>query len=96
MSQETRAKSLDKYQVYYERRKINAFAAGVITVMILFMLIVPTYLEYHVIASNHGTINGQETAICIGVLLIFTLTFAAIMSCFTKAKRHETLAAAAA
>jgi hypothetical protein len=60
------------------------------------MLIVPIYLEYHVITSSHGFINGRETAICIGILLVFTLAFAAIMSCFTNAKRHEVLGAAAA
>lgn len=64
--------------------------------MIVFMLVVPTYLEYHVIVSNHGFINGRETAICIGILLVFTCTFAAIMSGCTRAKRHEILGGVAA
>jgi hypothetical protein len=64
--------------------------------MIVIMLIVPIYLEYHIIVSDHGLISGRQTAICIGIMLVFTLTFAAMMSWFTKAKRHEILAAAAA
>ena len=64
--------------------------------MIVVMLIVPIYLEYHIVVSDHGLISGRQTAICIGVLLVFTLAFAAMMSCFTKAKRHEIFAAAAA
>ena len=61
--------------------------------MILILLIVPIYVLYHMI-NDVGT--GKAYAICIGVLLVFTLAFSAVLSLFTRARRHEILAAAAA
>lgn len=64
--------------------------------MILFLLIVPIYLLYHLVSQDDGRLDGRNNAICIGLLLVFTLAFSAIMSLFTRAKRHEILGAAAA
>jgi hypothetical protein len=87
---------LDDTQVYYSKDRIESCSTGVITVMILFLLIVPVYLLYHLVESKHGLLSQRLNAICIGILLVFTLIFSAIMSLFTAAKKHEILAAAAA
>ena len=64
--------------------------------MIVLMLILPVYLLYHLVEKNNGMMTGKANAIYMGILLVFTLVFAAIMSAFTKARRHEILGAAAA
>lgn len=61
--------------------------------MILILLVVPIYTLYHLINDVR---TDQEYAICMGVLVVATLAFSAVLSLFTKAKRHEILAAAAA
>ena len=60
---------------------------------ILALLIIPIYLLYQLVAEI-GT--SRSYTICIGVLLVFTLAFSAVLSLFTRARRHEILAAAAA
>lgn len=62
--------------------------------MILVLLVVPTYLLYHL--TNDIEQGSRTSALCIGVLLVFTLAFSAVLSLFTRARRHEILAAAAA
>ena len=66
--------------------------------MILALLVVPIYLLYNLVSKNlnNGILDGKSNAVCIGVLLVFTLAFSAMMSLFTRAKRHEILGAAAA
>lgn len=64
-----------------------------IMTMILALLIVPVYLLWHL---TKGSDSGRSTAIIIGVLLVFTLVFSGALSLFTRAKRHEILASAAA
>ena len=68
----------------------------IITTVIGFMLILPVYLLYHLVDKNNGRMTPRANAIYMGILLVFTLAFAAIMSYFTKARRHEVLGAAAA
>lgn len=80
--------------MYYTRSRIEGLAAGIITFMILVLLVVPTYVLYHL--TNDVGQGSQTTALCIGVLLIFTLAFSAALSLFTRARRHEILGAAAA
>lgn len=62
-----------------------------ITILILFLLMVPIWLLYH--SAVHGTI-GQTTDTIV-LILAFTLIFSATVSAFTKAKRHEIVAASA-
>jgi hypothetical protein len=64
-------------------------------IMILALLIIPVYVLYH-ISSTFSSTNATTNAICMGILLIATLLFSAALALFTKAKRHELLAAAAA
>ncbi|GME48356.1 hypothetical protein GTA08_BOTSDO01708 [Neofusicoccum parvum] len=92
-SKETREKS-NGPEVYYTRSRIEGLAAAIITFMILVLLVVPTYVLYHL--TNDADQNSHTTALCIGVLLVFTLAFSAVLSLFTRARRHEILAAAAA
>lgn len=82
-----------KTEIYYTKRRIEYATNVIITITILGLLVAPIYVLYHL--TNGATINGHTTAICIGTLLIFTLAFSAVALFFTRAKRHEILAAAA-
>lgn len=68
----------------------------IITLMILVLLVLPIWLLYRLVNSTGGELDGDATAICIGILLVFTLAFSAVLSLFTRARRHEILGAAAA
>jgi len=94
-SHETRRKSgrPDSAEVFFTRDRIETFVVLIITFMILTLLIVPIYLLYQFTRKAQST---HITAMCIGILLIFTLFFSLCISLFTRAKRHEILAAAAA
>lgn len=92
-SKETRQKT-NGPTVLYTRSRIEVLAAAIITFVILVLLVVPTYVLYHL--TNDIDQGSRTTALCIGVLLIFTLAFSAVLSLFTRARRHEILAAAAA
>ncbi|OMP87786.1 hypothetical protein BK809_0007876 [Diplodia seriata] len=92
-SQEKSSKSTGPI-VYYTRSRIDALAAAVITVTILILLVIPTYVLYHL--TSEMSQGSRTSALSIGVLLIFTLAFSAVLSLFTRARRHEILAAAAA
>ena len=79
-------------EVYYDRERIETCVNVIITCMILVLLIVPVYILYHL---TSGPNTPKVNALCMGVLLIFTLCFSAGLSFFTRARRHEILAAAA-
>ena len=65
----------------------------IITLVILILLIVPIVILYHL--TEKKGVSGTNF-VCIGVLLAFTLAFSACISLFTRARRHEILAASAA
>jgi UDP-N-acetylmuramyl pentapeptide phosphotransferase/UDP-N-acetylglucosamine-1-phosphate transferase len=69
-------------------------------IVILALLVIPIYLLYSRVkagSKSHDQRSEQDgTATCMGILLVFTLLFSAILSVFTRAKRHEILGAAAA
>jgi len=79
-------------EVYLTRERIEICVNCIIISMILVLLVVPVYILYHL---TNGPNTTRLNALCMGVLLIFTLLFAAELSFFTRAKRHEILAAAA-
>ncbi|KAL6718279.1 hypothetical protein ACLMJK_004367 [Lecanora helva] len=88
---ESKEKTDDEDIHYYDRDRIRTCTTMTITIMVLVLLVVPIWLLYHF--SMVGTIKtGGDT---IGVLLVFTLIFSAVLSGFTKAKRHEIVAASA-
>ncbi|KAF2268848.1 hypothetical protein CC78DRAFT_510082 [Lojkania enalia] len=81
------------HEIYYTPSRISKLTNGILTFMILALLVVPIYILYHMV-HDIGTRKAYMT--CIGTLLIFTLAFSSILSIFTKARRHEIFAAAAA
>jgi hypothetical protein len=94
--QGTRQKTKDwhnKEVVYYTRARIETLVTTIIIIMILGLLVLPVYLLYHLVSLSNA--NGTNPT-CIGVLLVATLLFSATLALFTRAQRHEILAAAAA
>jgi len=92
-------KASSKDQVYYTRGRIDICASFIIILVIAALLVIPIYLLYRLVSvsSDSNRVLGKDgTATCIGVLLVFTLLFSAVLSVFTRAKRHEILGAAAA
>lgn len=79
--------------VFFNRERINIVVSLIITVTILALLIVPVYILWKLTRTIE---NNKMVGVIIGVLLIFTLVFSAVLTLFTRAKRHEILAAAAA
>ena len=63
----------------------------IIMTIILILLIVPIWLLYRF--SVTGSLASSPDSIA--VILVFTLLFSVVLSTFTKAKRHEILAASA-
>ena len=88
----TRQKSRNADIHYFSRERINFFVTFLITNIILLLLVVPIWLLFWLTVVLDGT---RTEAISIGVLLVSTLIFSSVLSLFTKAKRHEILAAAA-
>ncbi|PVI01372.1 hypothetical protein DM02DRAFT_727910 [Periconia macrospinosa] len=86
-------KDEDRHEIYYTPSRIMKLMNGLHTCIILILLIVPIYVLYHMV-HDIGTREAYMT--CIGTLLVCTLAFSSILSLFTKAKRHEILAAASA
>lgn len=80
-------------EVYYTKARIEVLVNLILLLIILVLLIVPTYLLYHLVEVGG---SDRADAACMGVLLVATLAFSAVLAAFTRAKRHEILAAAAA
>ncbi|KAL8710278.1 MAG: hypothetical protein Q9220_005048 [cf. Caloplaca sp. 1 TL-2023] len=91
-SEETARKTVDPNINYYTRSRINAFVTLIITFIIVTLLVVPIWLLYHFSVTWD---SNKSNLVCIGVLLVSTLIFSAVLSLFTKARRHEVLAASA-
>lgn len=94
--QETQLKSRNGTEIYFTRERIDLCASFIITTMIIALLIVPIYLLYNLVKDKEGILDAHSTGVCIGILLVSTLLFSAVLSLFTRAKRHEILGAAAA
>ncbi|KAF2454932.1 hypothetical protein BDY21DRAFT_416543 [Lineolata rhizophorae] len=92
-SKESRQKSDDPNEVYYDRSRILILVNTILTASILALLIVPVYILYHLINNVE---SENVYAIYIGVLLVATLAFSADLVLFTSARRHEILASSAA
>lgn len=92
----------DHTEVHYTRSRIERLVVLIITLMILVLLVLPIYVLYELSGEddepgNEGDKHGSRRDLeCIGVLLVFTLAFSACISLFTRARRHEILAASAA
>jgi Cu/Ag efflux pump CusA len=77
----------------YSRGAIDVVASLVLTAMVLALLIIPVYILWHLTRAIQ---SGKDTAIVMGILLVFTLIFSGALSLLTRAQRHEILASAAA
>ena len=86
-------KSNDDSIRYFSKERVNCFVTTILTIVILVLLVLPIYGLYR-LSDNSNTLTSN--AICIGVLLVFTLVFSVVLSLFTKARRHEILGASAA
>ena len=89
--QETREKTDDKAIHYYGRNRISNCVTMIITSAVQALLMVPVWLLYKF--SVEGTIS--KTPDIIVLILTFTMVFSTALSAFTKAKRHEIIAASA-
>ncbi|KAL8840065.1 MAG: hypothetical protein Q9176_004087 [Flavoplaca citrina] len=88
---ETNARTDNPAIHYYDRRRIAKCVTLLITILILVLLMIPIWLLYK--SSVNGTIGTTNDTIV--MILSFTLIFSAALSLFTKAKRHEIVAASA-
>ena len=87
----TREKTDDDSIHYYDPNRISTCVTMIITTMVLALLVVPIYLSYKF--SVEGTLATSPDTIA--VVLVFNLVFSAAFTAFTKAKRHEIVAASA-
>lgn len=85
-------KTTDASLQYYAPARVNKLVGFIITGVIFMLLILPVVALYEL--SNVGRRESPFEAI--GILIIFTLLFAAAMSALTKATRQELFAASAA
>ncbi|RMY67076.1 hypothetical protein D0864_11671 [Hortaea werneckii] len=77
---------------YYAPARVDKLVGFIITGVIFMLLVLPVVALYEL--SNVGRRESPFEAI--GILIIFTLLFAAAMSALTKATRQELFAASAA
>lgn len=91
-SKTDREKTDDPNVHYYSRNRKNIFITILTTLVLLFLLILPVFVLFKLTTKT----DLQSTyTLSIGVLLVFTLVFSAILLLFTRAKRHEIFGAAA-
>ncbi|KAH7073368.1 hypothetical protein FB567DRAFT_454189 [Paraphoma chrysanthemicola] len=85
-------KTSDKRVYYFSPTRVSKLVNLVITSVIFLLLAAPVLTMYHL-----STLKTTECMFAaIGVLMVFTLLFAAALSLLTKARRHELFAASAA
>lgn len=89
-------KSEDANIRYFTKSRVEFVVNALILAMILTLLVLPIYALYRVTTAFQGVNMSTGNAVAIGILLVATMLFAAILSLFTKAKRHEILGASAA
>ncbi|KAF7885145.1 hypothetical protein EAF00_010963 [Botryotinia globosa] len=89
---EDREKTTDPNLHFYSKSRKNTFVTSLLVLVLLLLLILPVFLLYRL--TEHHNLDITYT-VSIGVLLIFTLLFSAVLSLFTQAKRHEIFGAAA-
>ena len=90
--QETKRKTEDRKIHYYTRSRIAALVTLLMTILILVLLVLPVWLFYQLSLSDIISTSPETLAF----LILFTMLFSIAIIIFTKAKRHEVLAASAA
>jgi uncharacterized membrane protein len=91
-STEKSRKTADAATIYYDPVRVMLVVNTIIALMVLLLLAAPILSLYKLSLRK----TEEATYAAIGVLMAFTLAFAATMSMITHAKRHETFAASAA
>ncbi|MCJ1305171.1 hypothetical protein MMC08_007985 [Hypocenomyce scalaris] len=91
-SRELRQKSNDEHIYYFDQKRVDALVSTIIMLVIIVLLVLPIVGMYRLSSDN----TRADTFTAIGVLIVFTLLFCAVMSMLTKARRHEIFAASAA
>jgi uncharacterized membrane protein len=91
--QELRVKVDPKEVKLFTRARIDVLVSFILLVVIVALLIGPVYILWQLTASSQA---GKNSTLIIAVLLLFTFLFSGVLSLFTRAKRHEILASAAA
>jgi hypothetical protein len=82
----------ESVEIYYTRSRIDRLVLVIITCMLLILMVLPVYALYSLV-DQLGTRKANATYM--GVLLVATLAFSAVLALFTRARRHEILGAAA-
>lgn len=77
---------------YFSPSRIEKFVSLIISSIIFVLLIIPVVGMYR--QASFG--ETKDIFAAIGVMMVFTLLFAAAMSLLTKARRHELFATTAA
>jgi hypothetical protein len=91
--QRDRDKTDDPKVHYYSKSRKDYFSTTVLRLVLLCLLVLPVFLLFRLAVTD--SIEATYT-VSIGVLLVFTLVFSAVLSLFTKAKRYEVFGAATA
>ncbi|KAF8857177.1 hypothetical protein BDZ45DRAFT_744736 [Acephala macrosclerotiorum] len=77
----------------YSTQRYDVIVTSIVLILITFLLIIPVYIIWRLTRNTQAT---NSISPIIGVMLSFTVVFSLVLLKFTKAKRHEILAAAAA
>ncbi|KAK6851579.1 hypothetical protein PG995_011704 [Apiospora arundinis] len=77
---------------YYSKVRKDCFNTTILCMVLISLLVLPIFVLYKLL-NDHP--NEKSYTVSIGVLLVFVLVFSAVLSLFTKARRHEIFAAAA-
>lgn len=88
-----RERTTDPDLHYYSKSRKSYFVTAILTSVLLCLLIAPVVLLFKFTVLNDVAVTYTAS---MGVLLGFTLVFAAVLTLFTQAKRHEVFGAAAA
>lgn len=77
---------------YYSKSRKDCFNTTILCLVLISLLVLPVLVLYKLL-NDHPT--ERLYTVSIGVMIVFVLVFSAVLSLFTKAKRHEIFAAAA-
>ncbi|KAA6412628.1 MAG: hypothetical protein FRX48_03620 [Lasallia pustulata] len=90
-SREFGQKTVDKNISYFDQKRVDSLVSTIIMLVIIVLLVLPIVGMFRLSTDN----NRADTFTAIGVLIVFTLLFCAVISMLTKARRHEIFAASA-
>jgi hypothetical protein len=86
----------DKDAYSFSRRRLLRTANTIIFIWITSLIAVPIYALFYIGNHKGGISEEKSKTLSMIILRISTMFFAAGLNLFTKAKRHEMLAASAA